>query len=223
MATIQGAYELYRDGLITRDALMNIIDGFKAQETGKPMPTPISQTPQNPTFQGATEGQIRYIKFLQKQGKIPYNISLELTKTEAQVIISTALGKDDKPLKNSPHKVIEEIRKEIKSEPGRKPSGKDFIINGIYYQNPYEVEFNPNKTCKECSTFHIAHEIENKVWEIANCDGKYKSEEKQPPKEIISVDEDGEMKEYGKETFIDELPQENKELEDLYKDITDQY
>jgi hypothetical protein len=87
---ILAAYRLWKDNLISKEVFYETLNKIKGNTN------PTSNT--NPT-NTITPEQIKYIKNLITDGKIPNTQTLDLTKTEAQILIHNAINQVPKDMK----------------------------------------------------------------------------------------------------------------------------
>ena len=86
---VVSAYQLWKDNLISNEVFLETLKKMSGKE--------ISVTTNTNTY-GITAGQINYIKRLQKEGRLPLSQTLNLTKAEAQALISKALEQPIQPI-----------------------------------------------------------------------------------------------------------------------------
>lgn len=105
---VLAAYKLWKDNLISKEVFYQTLDKIKGAPAEQPQPK--AQTPTNP--QAITPGQVNYIKKLMDDGKIPKTQTLNLSKTEAQILIHNAV--------NSPASVKSAESAEVEEEKPKK-------------------------------------------------------------------------------------------------------
>lgn len=109
------AFNLWNDNIISTEVFYETLNKIKGINNPNSLNSPNSPNVINNPL-SITQGQINYIKLLQKEGKIPASQGLNISKIEAQALIHNALERKELPSTNENEEVSNELEENHQAE-----------------------------------------------------------------------------------------------------------